>query len=107
MKTAKLRKGKPETIGRCYVYHCGHPTALWPWALLVDGELIAAPNGLAFQRKRDAVAAAHLVESGALQLFDRGLGPNYPRVLTVDTPRGSWSKRDVARAWKLIERGNA
>lgn len=32
------------------IQHCGHPTALWPYALYApDGEMILAPNGRAFR----------------------------------------------------------
>jgi hypothetical protein len=33
------------------IEHCGHPTALWPYALYgPDGALILAPNGRAWQK---------------------------------------------------------
>jgi len=34
-----------------FIEHCGHPTALWPYALYApDGEMVLAPNGRAFQK---------------------------------------------------------
>jgi hypothetical protein len=33
------------------IEHCGHPTALWPYALYgPDGAMILAPNGRAWQK---------------------------------------------------------
>lgn len=33
------------------IEHCGHPTALWPYALYgPDGQMILAPNGRAWQK---------------------------------------------------------
>lgn len=33
------------------IEHCGHPTALWPYALYgPDGKMILAPNGRAWQK---------------------------------------------------------
>lgn len=33
------------------IQHCGHPTALWPYALYgPDGLMILAPNGRAWQK---------------------------------------------------------
>jgi hypothetical protein len=36
--------------GGYWVQHCGHPTALWPYALYSpDGRLVLAPNGRAWR----------------------------------------------------------
>jgi hypothetical protein len=33
------------------IEHCGHPTALWPYALYgPDGQMILAPNGRAWRK---------------------------------------------------------
>ena len=40
------------------IQHCGHPTALWPYALYGPGHrLILAPNGRAWQKLSLAAAA--------------------------------------------------
>ena len=49
-----------------WVEHCGHQTAIWPWAIVWDGYLVCAPNGRAFQYKRVAEAAVSLLKSGEL-----------------------------------------
>jgi hypothetical protein len=37
------------------IEHCGHPTALWPYALYgPDGAMILAPNGRAWRTLQDA-----------------------------------------------------
>jgi hypothetical protein len=34
-----------------WIEHCGHPTALWPYALYgPDGRMVLAPNGRAWQK---------------------------------------------------------
>lgn len=40
-----------------FIEHCGHPTALWPYALYgPDGYIILAPNGRAWQKLAFAAA---------------------------------------------------
>jgi len=57
------------------VQHCGHPTALYPWAIIrPDGSLVAAPNGMAFQYKLDAIGAVDALQAGLAVEFDRGQG---------------------------------
>lgn len=90
-----------------YVQHCGHPTALWPWGLYVDGELIAAPNGTAFRTKAHATAAAAAVELGTVVPFERpqyGRDHGYPRVLIAadDQQTENWTSREVCRAWEAM-----
>jgi hypothetical protein len=49
------------------VMHCGHPTALWPYAILRPaGPAVIGPNGRGFQFLRDARAAAELIARGEL-----------------------------------------
>jgi len=43
------------------IEHCGHPTALWPYALYTPaGQLITAANGRAF--RTSALAAAEVLQ---------------------------------------------
>jgi len=60
------------------IQHCGHPTALWPWALYIDGEMVVSPNGRAWQRKEDALNAAKLIAEGKVAV-NRRLG-EYTRI---------------------------
>ncbi len=54
----------PGKIGARFVHrdgwcveHCGHPTALWPWALYgPDGYMVLAPNGRAWRTLADVAA---------------------------------------------------
>lgn len=47
------------------VSHCGHPTALWPWAVAApNGALLVSWNGRAFPTKAAALAAVGLLLSG-------------------------------------------
>lgn len=40
-----------------WIEHCGHPTALWPYALYgPDGFMVLAPNGRAWRTLVDAAA---------------------------------------------------
>jgi hypothetical protein len=40
-----------------WIEHCGHPTALWPYALYgPDGYMILAPNGRAWRDLHSAAA---------------------------------------------------
>lgn len=60
------------------IEHCGHPTALWPYALWATSPaggqmLITAPNGRAFARLADAAKAV------AQRLEERGLDAPAPR----------------------------
>ena len=57
---------------KCIAIHCGHPTALWPWYLLDgDGRMILSPNGLGFQTKAMALAAAELLDEGHVEIVFR------------------------------------
>ncbi len=51
---------------RVTVQHCGHPTALWPYLLFVNGEPIVSPNGYAWKYKEDAQNAGRLIAAGTL-----------------------------------------
>ena len=54
-----LHDGLPTGVR---VEHCGHPTANYPYALILpDGSLVLAPNGRAFKYLKDAKRAAEKV----------------------------------------------
>lgn len=45
-----------ENSNGWWLEHCGHPTALWPWALYnPQGQLVLAPNRHAFKTLPDAM----------------------------------------------------
>jgi hypothetical protein len=70
------------------IEHCGHPTALWPYALYgPDGHLILAPNGRGWQKVIDA----------ALEV-DRRINATEPRCHAADPTR---------RAWCMLASGHA
>jgi hypothetical protein len=39
-----------------WIEHCGHPTALWPYALYDHGRMVLAPNGRAWPNLNAAAA---------------------------------------------------
>lgn len=97
---------REEIGGRCVAFHCGHPTAIWPYGLTVDGSLVAAPNGRAYQYKHDVRAAAFAVEAGALVAWYRPGLPcgEYPAVLIRPDDRGpEWRQEHSDRAWRVVE----
>lgn len=54
-----------EGPGGFWIEHCGHPTALWPWALYNrQGELLVGRNGRAFWRLELAAAEASRILAG-------------------------------------------
>lgn len=47
------------------IEHCGHPTAIWPWAIYSPaGELYVHPCGYAFKRLDEAMAAVRMFVGG-------------------------------------------
>lgn len=106
MTTTLGNKGAPFELGRCRVEHCGHPTAIWPYALFVDGAIVAAPNGKAFTCKAFAVAAAEAIEAGRVEVHQRSNRPaSKPPVLIAagDVKAGEeWRERCIFRAWEAI-----
>ncbi len=64
-KTLDIEGSSEFGQGAYRVSHCGHPTALWPWAIEApDGSLLVSWTGRAFQTKAAAMAACSLFLSG-------------------------------------------
>jgi hypothetical protein len=77
------------------IEHCGHPTALWPYALYgPGGELIVAPNGMAWQKSIiAAIAVGHLL-AGEAKVIRRGQLYQYEeRGAAPDVSRRIFSRR--------------
>jgi hypothetical protein len=73
------------------VAHCGHPTALWPWAIQdPSGRLVIAPAVLGFQYLADAKQAAVALATGTVEPVSRHGHLCFP----------TWE----GRAWRAINR---
>lgn len=87
------------------VTHCGHPTALWPWCLLIDGKLVLQPNGTAWRLKREAEAAGRLIVSGQLathRIRQKSKTMKRSQLMTV-AGKGSRRHEDISQTWQMIQ----
>jgi len=85
------------------VTHCGHPTALWPWMLTIDGRPVLQPNGTAWQYKREAMRAGALIASGKLDVHRiRQKSATMARSVLVTCAGKSSRFEDILQAWQLI-----
>jgi hypothetical protein len=86
------------------VTRCGHPTALWPWCLLIDGKQVLQPNGTAWRLKKEAEAAGRLIASGQLathRIRQKSKTMKRSQLMTV-AGKGSRHYGDIAQTWALI-----
>jgi hypothetical protein len=90
----------PDRYAAMELAHCGHPTALWPWQLFINGEMVLQPNGTAWQLKAEAMKAGKLILDGLLRThlhrFERG---------RMRAAGAGQSQTHIIEAWELI-RGN-
>lgn len=99
-------------MAKYWVEHCGHPTALFPWAVYCDGYLVTAPNGMAFSLKRFATECVERLKSGELRLLRFANGLSYPVTppdwfkLTLSSDmEAEWKDSKASdRAWHVIWR---
>lgn len=118
--------GGGEKMSACWVHtsgwwiqHCGHPTALWPYALMPPdgGPGVVAFNGRGFKTLRAARAVVHGIVSGRLHVSGNrvvnadafGLTLTVHRCLAI-TDAGPWcdNMTEPGRSYcsfHLVERG--